>query len=388
MRLAGTADGGDSAEVLAALVGLSAPQARAAFDSIAGAARAASWQSSVLNQRAVNQNVVSRLGLIDSANALAAGTGLASRPLQIAYDENLRSDAAAAYTQALPRPGTPGDPENSRGGFWVRGYGGGGRLDGDAGTAGADIRYGGALAGIDRKLSDSVSLGLFGGYAEPRYDQDGASGSTHSESYQAGTYGRFQEGAWHVDGTASYARQNSDTSRLVTVGPLNRLATGSFDGSSWAAHVEAGYSFGTGASLQPMASLSWLRQTQDAYDERGAGALNLRVPDQHAESLRSMVGARALRAFQSGGSQWTLEGHAAWAHEFRDPVAVTAALAGDPTAAIFTAAGPGLPRDSAVIGVGIAAEIKHNLRFYADLNTEFNGRERSYALGAGLRYGW
>jgi outer membrane autotransporter protein len=278
-----------------------------------------------------------------------------------------------------------GSPEAAKG-FWIRGYGGTGRLDGDANATGADFRFSGVLAGFDRALSNGLTLGAFGGYAEPRSDQDGAVGSARTRNQQLGAYGRYRDGAWYLDGIASYARQNTDASRLVVVGPLVRTASGSYDGHAWAAHLETGYSFGSG--ITPMAAVSWLRQTQDAYAEQGAGALNLNVPAQRFESFRTLLGARAAHTFQASGARWTLEGHAAWAHEFDDPVAASARLAGDPTAAVFSVTGPAVPRDSAVIGAGIATELKRDLRFYADINTELNGQQRTYALGAGLRYQW
>lgn len=52
------------------------------------------------------------------------------------------------------------------------------------------------------------------------------------------------------------------------------------------------------------------------------------------------------------------------------------------------ASGPSLPRDSAILGVGIAAQATRDLRLYADVNTEFNNRSRATALSVGLRYQW
>ena len=384
MRIAQAGNSEDSALVLNTLVGLSSAQARAAFDSIAGAGRAAMSQTGVFNQRAINQNIVARLGVSEGGNAPA--TGIASSPLQIAFDESLRNDSAPAYAQALPSPASPADRTDASKGFWVRGYGGKGRLDGDANAAGADFRFGGVLAGFDHAFHGGMTLGVFGGYAEPRSDQDGAVGSARTRNHQLGTYGRYRDGAWYLDGIASYARQDTDATRLVVVGPLVRTASGSFNGYSWAAHVETGYTLASG--ITPMAALSWLRQSQDAYDEQGAGALNLSVPSQRSESLRSMLGARAVHTFHATGAQWTVEGRAAWAHEFNDPVAASARLAGDPSAAIFSVTGPAVPRDSAVIGTGISTELKRDLRFYADVNAELNGQQRTYALGAGLRYQW
>ena len=294
MRIAQTGTSEDSALVLNTLVGLSSAQARAAFDSIAGASRAAMSQTGVLNQRAINQNIVARLGAAEGGSAPA--TGIMSSPLRVAFEESPRNDSAPAYAQALPSPAAPHHGTDAGRGFWVRGYGGTGRLDGDASAAGADFRFGGVLAGFDHAFRGGLTLGMFGGYAEPRSDQDGAVGSARTRNHQLGTYGRYRDGAWYLDGIASYARQDTDASRLVVVGPLVRAASGSFNGNTWAAHVEAGHALASG--ITPMAALSWLRQTQDAYDEQGAGALNLSVPP--ALGIASLHAGRAGRPLIPG----------------------------------------------------------------------------------------
>ena len=90
----------DATTVMVALDGLSAAQARAAFDSIGAVGRASMPQVGALNQRTVNQNLVARLGIAEGGNMLAPATGLAGRALQIAFDEGVRSDAAPVYAQA------------------------------------------------------------------------------------------------------------------------------------------------------------------------------------------------------------------------------------------------------------------------------------------------
>lgn len=381
---------GDALTVTNLLDGLSAPQARAAFDSIAGAGRAVQPLSLNVNQRAVNQLLVARLGLADSGHALAPDTGIAGRALMLAYEETVRSDALPIYAQlALPSDTEIGaNNAGARNGLWLRGYGGSGRIDGDANASGAKYHFGGAVLGYDHKFGDTTA-GVFAAYGEPRYDQDFSASSAKSKTVQAGIYGRYVSDAWHIDGVASYARQKADTSRWVTAGGLNRLATGSFDGDAWSAQVETGYTIKqAGFDVQPLAAISWLRQTQNAYSETGAGALNLILPKQSQNSLRSSLGARTVVPFDLGGAPAVFEARAAWSHEFKDTRSIDARLAGDPAAGVFTLSGPHVPRNSAVLGMGIATQATRGLRLYADVNSELNGGSRAYALSAGLRYQW
>jgi outer membrane autotransporter protein len=390
-QLQTSAGSGDMALVLSTLTALSANEARAALDSIAAPGRAGLAQVIGFTQRAINQNVIGRLGLVESGGSFAPATGLAPGSMKLAFEETLRSDAAPVYAQAggefASRAG--GFDVSLKHGFWLRGFAGSGRVDGDAANAGFDYRLGGIIAGYDHAMNDAVTLGAFGSYSEPKLDQDNSVSHTQTKSYQAGLYGRYRANAAHVDGIVSYAQNPTDSSRAVVVGALNRTATASFNGSTLSAQLEAGYTFKGRIDVTPLAGLQWTRQYQNDYTEQGAGALNLVVPSRTLELLRSTVGARALYPFESAGAtRMALEARAGWAHEFRDQGALSARLAGDPTGASFSVTGISIPRDSAVLGLGLAAEAKRNLRVYAELSAEANGVQRTYGIAAGLRYRW
>jgi outer membrane autotransporter protein len=139
--------------------------------------------------------------------------------------------------------------------------------------------------------------------------------------------------------------------------------------------------------VTPLVTLQWIRQFQNAYTEEGAGALNMAVPSRTLDSIRSTLGVRALYPFEAtGGTRMALEGRAGWAHEFGDEGVLSARFVGDPTGASFTVTGVHIPRDSAVLGVGLAAEAQRNLRLYVDVGAELNSAQRSYGLSAGLCY--
>ena len=382
----------DTTSVLNALTALSAVDARKAYDSIAGGARSAAPQLGGFNLRALNQNITGRLGLVEAGgNSGTSVAALFAGGIKLAYDESVRSDAMPVYAAAGgSTAGMAGSADlGFKHGFWLRAYGGSGRVDGDAGNNGYSYRLGGTMGGYDYALGAATTLGLFASYSAPRVDQDAAAGQTATRSSQVGLYGRHRTGMLHIDGIVSHARNSSDSNRPVVVGPLNRVATANFNGSTTSAQVEAGVTYRGRADITPMAGLTWTRQQQNAYTEQGAGALNLDVPGRRFDSLRSTLGVRAVLPFDTaGGMRMALEGRAAWAHEFRDQGVLNARLAGDPAGASFSVAGITIPRDSAVLGVGLAAQASRALRFYADLNTEANRGQRSVALSVGLRAVW
>ena len=388
--LQGTASG-DMALVVNTLTSLSAPDARAAFDSIAGKGRAASVQVNTLGQRAVNQNISGRLALVDSGSRGTTVAGLEGGGVKLAFEEATRSDASPVYAQTmLGYPsGTEGARSQLKHGWWLRGFGGAGKVDGDASNGGSSYRLSGVIVGYDYALGDHGTLGAFGSYAKPKLEQDLSAGRTDTHSYQLGLYGRYREGAAHVDAMISAAHNSTDTSRAVTVGALNRTATAGYDGLTTSAQVEAGYTFKGRVDVTPLVGLQWIRQRQNDYTEQGADALNLVVPSRAVNSLRSTLGVRASYPFDiDGGMRMAIEARAAWAHEFRDQGALNARLAGDTTVASFSVTGINIPRDTAVLGLGLSAEAKRNLRLYADVSAELNGVQRSVVFSAGMRYQW
>jgi outer membrane autotransporter protein len=110
---------------------------------------------------------------------------------------------------------------------------------------------------------------------------------------------------------------------------------------------------------------------------------------QATQSLRSILG---LRAFQplvtAAGTRMERQGRLGWSHEYRDPTSVSARLAGDPTGTLFTVSGLTVPRDSAVLGIGIAGAARRDLRISADVDAAWNGAQHTASLRLGLHYRW
>jgi autotransporter-associated beta strand protein len=381
--------GEDMALVLDALTTLSAADARAAFDAIAGAGRAGVSHVIGLTQRTVNQTVVGRLDAVDSHGGFAPSAAFVPGGARLASEALPGGPAGPLYAAAasdVATDATAFEPGRKHG-LWLRGFGGHGTGD-DGASAGFSYEVAGVIAGYDLALGDRVTLGALGSFSEPRVDQEGPSGHTDTKSYQFGLYGRYHAGAAHVDGILGYALTRTDTARSVAVGPLDRAARASYDGSTVSAQVEAGYTFRRWLEVTPLAGLHWTRQDQDGYTEHGAGVLSLVVPSRTVDSVRSTLGARALYPFELAATPMALEGRAGWAHEWSREGALSARLAGDPTGASFAVTGIRIPRDSAVLSMGFAAEPGRRLRVHADLTAEVNGVQQTYAVGAGLRYQW
>jgi iron complex outermembrane receptor protein len=380
-------DSPDARTVIGAVDGLTPERARAAFDSIGGVGRASIVTAQRSSQRALWQQVVARLGAADgggaggrAANVALAGFG--------SLDPWIVSDANPAYAHSLAGAGTASGESEPRDGFWLRGYGGRGRADGAPGAGPTRFDFSGVIAGYDRSIDEQMRFGALAAYSTPEIEQDVLGSRFDGETRQLALYGRYRTGALRIDALAGLADTDTKTTRAVTIGALRRTASASYGGTIATAHIEAGYTFGDTTRLEPIASLQWSYQRDDAYTESGAGALNLAVPRRTMSFLRSTLGINAARDLSSGGMQGMLEARLAWAHEFASQGSLSARFAGDPSNATFSIPTVDVPRDSTIIGLGMSVRATRGLRFYADLAGEFNSAQKLYSVGMGLRYEW
>lgn len=386
-RLAATT-GSDVVTVIDAVDGLTAPQARAAFDAIGGTGRIATAGALHHGQRTMAQQTFARLGVAETAGR--GGGNVALDSFKLAFDGSVASDAPPLYAAAFDTLGVADDDGDADNGWWLRGYGGRGRLAAAAGADSARLDFAGVLVGYDRQMTDHWRLGVLASYAKPRLEQDSPALSSSIRSTRLGLYGRYRDGPWRVDALASAGRSESWSRRTLTVGGLSRVAQGNYGGHGQDLQLEVAYALPPGGDLtiEPFLGLQWSRQRDQAYRESGAGILDLAVDSQNSESLRSTLGLRAARSFDLRNSRATVEGRLAWGHEFRDPAWFSARLAGDPSGNAFRVAALDRSPNSLLLGLGLSAEATRDLRLFVELASEFNGGEQLHALSFGLRYRW
>jgi len=386
-RLAGTT-GSDVVAVIDAVDGLTAPQARAAFDTIGGTGRVATTGALHYGQRSMAQQTFARLGVAEAAGRGDRSVALES--FKLAFDGSVASDAPPLYAAAFDTVGVAAGSDGADNGWWLRGYDGRGRLAAAAGADDARLNFAGVLVGYDRQITDNWRLGVLASYAKPRLEQDSPAVSSRMRSTRLGLYGRYRSGPWRVDAMASAGTSESWSKRTLMVGGLSRVAQTSYDGHGEDLHIEAAYALRPAANLEiePFLGLQWSRQRDEAYLESGAGILDLAVNSQNSESLRSTLGLRTARSFDLRDSRVTVEGRLAWGHEFRDRAWFGARLASDLSGQVFKVAALDRPRNSLLVGLGVSAEATRSLRLYVDLASEFNGGEQVRAISFGLRYHW
>ena len=334
---------GDYATLLGAVAGLSAAEARAAFDRLGGAGLAAVPTVQLLDQARFD-------GALQAAADPAAGTGL-----------------------------------------WATAYGTGGTVDGDGNAAGFDHRGGGVVAGLGWRVGAEATLGLALGYGRSRLDH-GAGEDGTVDTVRAGLYGAWQPagGRLVLDGALGAGRSDYESERRLAFGALARRAEGEADGHEISARLGAGYRLDHGAwQVTPRASLAYVRLHRDGFAETGAGAAGLEVGAETVESVQGRLGLAVARPFATAaGLAVTPAAALTWRHEFGDTERVVdAAFAGAPDIG-FRVAGADAARDTAELALGVSATTGGGTTWQLGYGASLGGGEAAHALRAGLRLSW
>ncbi|MCY1167214.1 autotransporter-associated beta strand repeat protein [compost metagenome] len=381
---------GDMSTVQTALTGLSAAQARAAYDSASGAGIVALRQAGAGFATSFGSQLQARLGA-QAVNSSSFTTTFSSQPMLLAANSHLpelMAPGSDSGPQKFSRAGgssLSASPRTANQGLWVRGYGGYGNTDSDGNAAASQLRSSGLSVGFDQEVKDGLRLGAAATAGTSRLSTDNNE-TGKSRNSAVALYGSYAKGPWNFSGSASVSWGKNHMDRNVVVGGINRVASSDFDGNTLAAYGEATYSLPmNGWTLHPLAGLSLSRNKTDGFTETGAGALNLQVAGQTINSAKSMLGVKA--SFDAGSIRF--EPRMIWAHEFGDlNTPMTAQFQGAAAASPFTVSGAALKRDTWILGLGAAGSISKGMDLFADMQAEHNEQQRNLVVLVGLRSRW
>jgi outer membrane autotransporter protein len=385
---------GDMNTVINAVTGLSAEQARAAYDSVAGSGLVALRNAGASFAAGLGTQLQARLGTVQGSASNALASALSSRPILLAANShtsdltgllNTMSDSPPQKFSLAGGASLPSAASSQGRGFWLRGSGGYRDTKSDDNAGASELRNTALSAGFDTQLQEGLVMGaaLSSGTSRLGFDN---TDTGKSRGGAVAMYGSYVNGPWTFKGSASAAWSSNHMDRAVTLGALSRRASADFDSNTLSAYGEATYNVPmNGWTLQPLAGLAFSRNKTDGFTETGAGALNLQVAGQTTTSTKSLLGAKA--SFEAGHVR--LEPRAIWAHEFGDlNKPMTAQFQGAATASPFQVSGVALRRDSLVLGLGVSGQLRKGLTLVADGQVEANSRQRNLAVFVGLRGVW
>lgn len=358
---------GDFATVLGAFSTMNAQQGVAAMNSISGQNYSGFSSAGIATTQVFMANFANTVG----------GTSGGSSRVALAESCDVACDTTA-----------PGQWS-----AWGGAIGGFGVVGGTTNAGTLTYNLGGFAAGIDRRVSDELLIGVTAGFTSGSQWVDGFSGRGTSDTFQAGVYASYAKDAVYVDGLVAYAYSDNRMQRQITIPGLSRLANGRTGANLFFGQVEAGYRFDIGglaaAYITPFARLQGATATQDAFTESGAGALNLSVASQTTNSLRSVLGAQLGGAMDLGWrDKLAMMFKLGWGHEYADTARpVTASFVGAP-ALSFTTYGAAPQRDSVVLGLSATTALADATSLYFRYEGDISSQDSNHALTAGFRMIW
>ncbi len=252
---------------------------------------------------------------------------------------------------------------------------------------GYDFTLGGFSAGGDCRVADNLLLGLATGYSHTAAGFRDSGGSVNVNTWPLDAYAAYFANSLYAYGSLGYALNLFDLERGVNFGGLSRTAQSSTTGHQFNAYGETGYDIRLWRYiLTPAATLAYSHIWVNSFTETDAGALNLQVASQTADSLQTGLGGRLTVPFRAGQVKAAPQVYAFYEHEFADGSrGLNASLSqGGSTFNFQTGAAK---RNFAVVGGSLTLGLKNNLWAQVNYNAEVGrGSYTAHFINAGVRY--
>jgi fibronectin-binding autotransporter adhesin len=319
-----------------AVVALTAPEARAAFDQLAGSDYASMRGRLMDDSRFVRDAVLAR-------GSLAGEQGLA---------------------------------------VWGNALGSWGSMHGGASAQGYDRDLKGFLAGFDAGFGGHWRAGLATGYGTSELRTGNA---THkAESYHAGGYLAGDYGIASIQLGAAYAWNDVRSQRRVAFGGFAGALGDKYRADTFQAFGEVALKGNlSGVAVQPFAGLAYVKLKGSDLAEAG-GAAALRGGTEGESMTWGSFGLRTQAKLSLGDTTLRFNGSAALRHAFGDTVPVIDL--GFATGPGFAIAGNALDRDSASLDAGLELDLSKHMT----LGVSYTGSiaERATDHGARAALSW
>jgi len=262
------------------------------------------------------------------------------------------------------------------GALWGHAFGSWGRTKGTGGTAELRRSTGGLFIGVDRVVSETLRVGVLGGYSHTGFSR--AHGSGDSDNYHLGAYAGGKWGGLALRAGIAHSWHDLKTTRSIAFTGFEDNLRSDYKAGTTQLFGEMGYSLtNRGITVEPFANLAYVALHTDGFAERGGdGALTAR--SQNSDIVFSTLGVRGSANVGMNGIKTTAV--LGWRHAFGDetPDATMAFAAG---ANVFTITGAPIIRNAAILELKLGMAIGER----ASLDLSYNGQLGSRFSDHGVR---
>jgi uncharacterized protein with beta-barrel porin domain len=284
--------------------------------------------------------------------------------------------------------------EFGRLGFFVAGNIDFGDRDGSSNEAGFEFDTAGITAGADYRITDQAVFGAALGFANTDLDYDGGRGDLQVDAWSASLYGNYYlTETVYLDGTISYGWDNYDQTRSIVYSLLEapRNASADFDGTGYTLSLGGGHEDYIGpVSYGLYGRVRYHSAEIDGYRESGASGLELDIEGWDVNSLKTTLGGRIARVFNTSYGVLIPQLRLEWEHEFEDAGdTLDGTFVHDPIGTRFRLPTETLDSDYFRLGLSVSAQFTHGRSAYFNYETLAGQRdveEHSFTLGARLEF--
>ena len=289
--------------------------------------------------------------------------------------------AGAAEPEGKSGPSVMQPAPENRWGVFVTGLGEFTDVDSTSVARGYYLSTGGLAFGADYRVCPNFAIGLTGGYAHTNADLTD-NGRLEVDGGNIGVYATGFGGGFYVDAAVTGDFNDYEEHRTALLG----TASGDTNGRDFTGLAATGYDWKRGGlTIGPVASFQYTYVEFDGFTEHGS-LVPLIYPDQHAESSRTALGAKASYDCRVGHILVRPEIRASWQHEFGDRDYSIVSGFANGAGSNFTVNGPAIGRDSLLIGAGAAVLFNDRVSAYAYYDGEIARRNySSNNVTAGVR---
>jgi outer membrane autotransporter protein len=244
--------------------------------------------------------------------------------------------------------------------------------------------------GADYKITPHLVVGATFGYGHTNATLDNMGSSASVNTYSPGIYMSYSDSGWYFNALASYGFADYSQNRNVNIGAFNGTAHSSPGGDQIVADLDGGYDFHKGNwTFGPTLGLGYTHLNVDGYTETGLPGADLTVNRDQSDSLRSRLGGQFSYAVKSGDLIFTPHLSASWQHDFLDQSRGITSQFSDVGAGSFTVNTANPSRDSALVDLGIDAQINSALTIFSDYSVQA-GQSNYFgqSVQAGMKIGF
>jgi len=372
----------DRETVSVALDQLAAQQYPSAFNAISPAFY------EILNSLTIEQANAQTQMLAQRFGAVRLGlTGFQSN-IEAAPIQNDSNSGGVLDAKDLKNILVPG-PDN-RWGVWIQGSGifsNSANLNQFASTR---SESGAMLGGMDYRLGEHLTTGLYSGY-QGTYAEYANSSKVSSNGVLFGGYANCFLNGFYSNMIIGGGYTESNVQRDIAFSTIQRTARSAPKGSQFLTYMDFGYDWTVkNFTFGPILSAQYTYAGTNPLTESGADSLNLRVGQENTNSARTNLGVRiGYQMFQGKSIQVVPEIRMFWQHEFlQNPTSFNSRLEGGSGPSFDTStAAPN--RDSLFAGTGVSVRIGErwntNIFYNANLGQQDN-ISHMVSVGAGVKF--